>query len=336
VRRLLPIAMLLLIVEASCDHRDAADQPANRVSVSTDGVTVIAEVSDLEVSVVERLDFLIEVSHEPSLSVELPEIGEQLGDFMVRDRFEEPRLLRKGQAVRRLGATLEPFLPGEYEIPELAVSVQRGELTERIPVNPPRITVKSVLDGTAEQASIGEPAGIVEQTRAASNSLLWPIVGGVALLATLVAALVWLVVSRRPPPPPVDPVLAGLAELEEIHSALDAGEIDARAATTRVARILRSAVAERLERHAPSMTGHEIAHSRSIRTGLGDPAFDCLQRLCHWMDEAAYAPRVEPDVARSMVAGAAQVLSYLLRAPVADSSAAESTRTVEEEELAAL
>lgn len=300
----------------SCSEGGEESNARGRVSTSSDGVTVTAEVSSLAVTVVERLDLTLEIFHDPDLVVELPEIEESLGGFTVRDKYERPRTLREGRAVRVIGVTLEPFLPGHYELPELSVAVRRGDLIEQLPITPPPITVTSVIEGQPENASIGEPLGIVEEEATPPSRLPTLAIAGSGLVALVAIGIaVWRLMRKPSARSNPDPVFTGLARLGEISRELSQGGVAPRTAVVEAGAILRAGIGARLEPLAPSMTGEELESSARIRASLSAPVFDTLARACEQLDASSYAPKTDPKAAAQLVNDIAQVLSNLPARP---------------------
>ena len=85
-------------------------------------VTATIEINAGNITVADQLEVAVEVIAGEQQRVVFPDIEDKLGGFrVIGARLADPKLLDDGRVARRRTYVLEPFLPGEYEIPELTI-----------------------------------------------------------------------------------------------------------------------------------------------------------------------------------------------------------------------
>ena len=78
------------------------------------------------VSIAESVLLTIEAEVEEGFEAELPQFGEKLGEFGIRDyREDPPRLTPEGKVLTRKIYTLDPFLSGDYTIAPMQVRFRK-------------------------------------------------------------------------------------------------------------------------------------------------------------------------------------------------------------------
>ena len=125
----------------------------------------------------------LELECAESDSVEFPNPDNDFGEFaVIRDAALPERLLASGRIFHGHEYELQPFLPGQYEIPELKV-VLNG--SEQIMTEPLEVLVESVLAEAAspELKDITDPVDVPIPW--------WVWVLGVVLLSAGTSGLIW-------------------------------------------------------------------------------------------------------------------------------------------------
>ncbi len=159
------VALLLALsaVPHSCGTADSGD------SDLAAAITQSHELGDLRLELtldkavlttVESALLRLEVECAESDSIEFPDIGDGFGEFAVTQAQTLPtRLVEGGRVVQGREFELQPFLPGEFELPSLTV-ISNG--ADEIATDPFAVLVESVLEDpeTAELRDIGEPVDI--------------------------------------------------------------------------------------------------------------------------------------------------------------------------------
>lgn len=200
----------------------------------------------------------LEVECAESDEVGFPDSPDRIGEFaVIREDSLPARLVDGGRVARGRDYLLQPFLPGEYEVPALEVTLNE---TSRVSTEPVKLAVQSVLEDaqTAELRDITEPVDM---------PLPWWWWGaiGLALVAGL-AGMAWWWTHRkrtRSVPRQLSPHEAALAALE----ALLGEDLVASGAFQlfylRLSDIVRHYVEERFGLRAPEQTTEEFLAAMS-------------------------------------------------------------------------
>ena len=184
-----------------------------------DPVALRLRVDRLAITTAEVVRVEVEVDAPEGVTVRLPD-GEELAEsgFEVELRTEPPALLDDGRTRRLRRYRLEPFLAGDYAIPELAVRwLAAGQTASSLSTEPLTVQVSSVLDAGVEAPElreVGDPIGApLRWWRLVLFALAALAAAGVALTVIL-----WRrrVVANRPPQvvPPAELALRALDALE--------------------------------------------------------------------------------------------------------------------------
>lgn len=194
------------------------------IDVSRDGdLEVRLRVSHLGITTADRVAVAIDARAPAGSVLQLPAIEGRLGDFRVRDsRTDQARMSADGAAVEQSAYwILEPYLPGKYAIPPLAVSSRpiAGGTGEARKIETPALTV----DVASVLPQVGVGLKLRDLAPPVKDHGSWlPIVLLLILVPPCVASLLRLFrgadQDRRragvePVPPPHE---AALAELETI------------------------------------------------------------------------------------------------------------------------
>ncbi len=157
-------------------------------------VTVKALVDRTAVSIGDRIRYTIEVEAGKEIEVRIPEFGENLADFSVRD-FGSSKGGFWGKQKMTQWYDLDIYEAGTYTIPAVTVSYRTGDegqwkevISEEIIVE-----VKSLLDGEAETTEIRDIKGPLS----AYNVRLLYITLAVLLAVVIIAAIVMFLRKRK-------------------------------------------------------------------------------------------------------------------------------------------
>jgi len=129
---LLALACCLLGALSSC-RKEAPSQDLYELSQQThfEGVSLNLQVSQSSLKTSERARVILDIKHDPSLEITLPDLEGQFGDFTFAEVTTPPAKLDSQSRVHRhLSLLLEPDLPGESTLPpfEFIVENPRGEI----------------------------------------------------------------------------------------------------------------------------------------------------------------------------------------------------------------
>jgi len=140
--RLRPAAALLALLAALCAPACRKEQPAAQPEakaaepavgrVERGPVTVTLRAEKAEFSIADNLRFTCTVEAEPDVDVQMPQFGENLGEFLVKDyRTIGPEVTADKKNRWRQEYELEVYVSGKYKIPPLAVKfIDRREGAE--------------------------------------------------------------------------------------------------------------------------------------------------------------------------------------------------------------
>ena len=121
LRRLLPAAALALCL-AGCSTADHEPAAAVEQVREAEGATLRLTLDRRELTTVETLLLTLEVEAAEADRVAFPNPSAGFGEFQAAgDRPAAARLGADGRVTRGHSYTLEPFLPGDVDIPSLAV-----------------------------------------------------------------------------------------------------------------------------------------------------------------------------------------------------------------------
>ena len=244
-----------------------------------DPVAVRLRVDRLRISTAQTVQVEVEVHAPEGVLVRLPD-PEQFADsgFQVAPRTEPPALVGDGRTRHLRRFRLEPFLAGDYPIPELAVGwlAPGGEPTG-LSTGALTVQVSSVFGDTGAAAASEDLPELREVGDPIRAPLRWwrPALAGVAALAVaaaVAAAIRWRRrVAGRPVPvePPGVVALRALDELDR-DQALKA-DLDRFYVT--VSSILRAYLEGRFGLRAPEQTTEEF-----LAAAEAEPAFDREQQ----------------------------------------------------------
>ena len=251
LRRLLPAAALALCL-AGCSTADHEPAAAVEQVREAEGATLRLTLDRRELTTVETLLLTLEVEAAEADRVAFPNPSAGFGEFQAAgDRPAAARLGADGRVTRGHSYTLEPFLPGDVDIPSLAVVLNGSTEIETDPVT---VTVTSVLDAPENAAlrDIGGPMDVPVPW--------WWWALGAAAAATAATAGYFLWKKRKckpgaPPPLPHETALAAMRAL--LAENLPAQGI-VKPFYRRLSNILRRYIEDRFGLRAPEQTTEEF------------------------------------------------------------------------------
>ena len=143
-------AWLSLVVVALLALEASGTALAQDAALPDIRVTLVADRTELTVG--DPIGLTLEVTHPGDHVVVMPRLAPEWGAFKVR-RQSAASIAQNGDGTRTTGQQLEVtlFAPGEFETPDLPLSVRRPDgSVERMSPTPVRLTVVSVLSGDEE------------------------------------------------------------------------------------------------------------------------------------------------------------------------------------------
>jgi hypothetical protein len=248
--------------------QDAGDEPtpvAQEVSVGAVRVTLAADRTTIPIDGHIRLTLAVEAPRHTIVT--LPEIGDDLGPFVVASQSAlEPPADAAGTKLWRGEYLLEAESVGELIVPPLTVTFQEEiELeapAQELRTEPLAITVTSVLPADVDIAAPKDIAPPVPLPRSAAPWLPW-LLAALAIGLAVLAVLAWRRWRRpRPAAAALRPAhLLALAELERLQGQLPADQPGSEEVYVRLADILRRYVVWRFGLRASAQTTEELLAS---------------------------------------------------------------------------
>ncbi len=253
------LALLACVAFHACgdaEQQEQAGVPTPIVRTYSGGDASLTLTLDRDsLTIAEQLLARVEVEAPEDAEIGFLESPDRLGEFAVTRSSALPsRLLQSGRVLRGREYELQPFLPGDYELPALTVAL--GDASE-ITTEPVPIKVLSVLDDpeATELSDISGPVDI--------PAPWWWTAAGLAGLAGLAALLWWW--KRRSKPglaevsiPAHERALAAVADLLAEDFLASGGF---KPFYRRLSAIVRRYVEERFGLRAPEQTTEEFLAS---------------------------------------------------------------------------
>ena len=297
--RFVPLVGLWLLVAAawSCGPQTGetgSSAPSPILKTYESGtVTATIEISADNITVADQLEVAVEVIAGEQQRVVFPDVEDKLGEFRVAStRLADPKLLDGGRVARRQTYVLEPFLPGEYEIPELTIGFSdegaEEDSQQSIKTDPIDIEVRSLLPDSEQEPDIKEASGPVE------------LPGVDAWVYWLVAAAVFIAAAgyfpwrrrrakaqaEEPAPPPHE---AAYRELDALLAENLIGRGLAKLFYVRLSNILRHYIENRFGLRAPESTTEEFLIALRASEALERRHKDSLRRFLEHCDLVKFA-----------------------------------------------
>ncbi len=224
-----------------------------------DVIVVKTQVDRTEISIGDKLRYKITVDAVSTLEIELPELGENLGGFEIRDFGRTEPKMRKGNSVLEQWYLLDIYTTGTYTIPAPLIRYTDATgTTHDIEGKEIKVEVKSVLseDSSGEIKDISPPTDLPGSYR----SLILYLVVAAVLLATAIVAIRYF---RRRKLPEDEPVARPAHEIAyERLEALNALQLIERKQIEEyyvgISDTIRSYLENQFELKAPEMTTEEF------------------------------------------------------------------------------
>lgn len=296
VLRFIAIAMFACI--AACGGEKSPPPPPEYAQESwfEEGpLELHAAVDTVEIDTVGAVRLRFDARLDAGYALVLPDIDDKLGEFTVADiRRRGPTMTESGSTAWSLDLTLEPYLPGEYEIPSLEFGF--APVADGTPAEPGGtittrsilVTVTSVLDD--QELALPELRDVVDPETEFELPIGGVVIAGVIGLG-LIAAIVLIARKLQLEPLPPSPVTEALHRLQ-VLSLRSHDDPEERASTLgEVSELIRRCIAHRGDPRAMRMSERELRRSMSSWPGLDAHEHVRLAGLLKRLDEARFAGR---------------------------------------------
>lgn len=276
MRRVLATILLAWLV-AGCERATPpapTPEPAATARATSELGTLTLSLSRTAMSTVEQLAVRLVLEHGSRVSAsELTFEPERAGWTLAASETSRAVILGDGRVRRQWVFTLEPFLEGEYQVPQATIELRDGAETAELSTPPQPVAVTSVLaEAVHELAPLRPP---VEAATARPGSVTHAVLGGaVAIVLLSGGGLWWRVRSRR----------AKARRSSPVEDQVDG----ARGQVERVRRRLRERLAVRVGAIPASATSEEMI--AAARTRLNAERAARVQQLLAHLDRLSYGP----------------------------------------------
>ena len=279
-------------------------------AVETDGAKLELAIDQESLTTAQSALLRLEVESEESDTVQFPDSQDGFGEFaVVRDEALPTRMLDDGRVSRSREYVLQPFLPGDYELPPLEVTLNGSVKLSTEPVD---LVVESVLEDeeSPELRDITEPFDI-------PAPWWWWAALGVSLAAAL-AGLAWWWKRRKHAmsvPRPVPPHEAALGALDALLADNLISEGRYQLFFLRLSDIVRHYVEERFGLRAPERTTEEFLAEMAAAPVIRKDHQKLLRGFLHQADMVKFAKFLP---AEDEVGGAVNAARRFIRQTVPD------------------
>ena len=289
---------LLFALAWSCGSQTGDGSSPSTTPVSktyeSGSVTATIEVSADSITVVDQVELAVEVIATEQQQVAFPEVGDKLGEFRVVDiRLADPKLLDSGRVARRQTYVLEPFLPGQYEIPALEIGIggkgAEADSQQKIKTDPIAIEVRSLLPDSEEEPDIKEASGPVEMPGV--DPWVYWLAGATVLIAAAAGYFLWR--RRRAKAQvqeaPVPPHEIAYGELDALLAEDLISRGLAKLFYVRLSNILRHYIENRFGLRAPESTTEEFLIDLRASLAFEGRQKDLLRQFLEHCDLVKFA-----------------------------------------------
>lgn len=293
------------------DHRDDSPTGASR-TVQRGGATFTAAVDAIEIGAADRVVVTVSAAAPTGALVELPLFDGEVGDFSVVEISPiETRVMGDGRVEKSRRIVLEPFLPGEYEIPSLVFAwlPDEGEPTL---VQTPEIVIRvlSSLGDVPAESGLAPWRGVVEVEDPA-RSTMWAVAAAAAVCALgIVGVIAWRRRPRRTSASGVDPLraLAEAAVAEHEDEERTRSDLDACVSA------LRAALAAHLGEASHGWTVGELLTEATARGVVRGEDIARINPLLAWADRVRFGgDKADSAQARALASALHDMVRHLNR-----------------------
>ena len=261
-------------------------------------ITITIQVNPTTMSIGDKVEYTISVDANPELKVELPQFGDNIGGFTIKDFGEAEPKKHKGRIAYRQWYTLDTYMTGSHTIPAPVVFYAdvNGRQLE-IEGDSVTVEVKSVLPEDEELQDIKDIPDPVELPVNNTVLLLW-IVVGILVIAGGATAFLWLKkqnksqeeFARKPPH------VVAYEQLEMLIASglIEEGRIEEYYVS--LSDTIRTYLENRFGLRAPEMTTEEFLAAAAKDSNLKDEHKKMLSRFlthCDLVKFARYGPDME-------------------------------------------
>ena len=284
------LTAMLVSANAIVPSSSLGDESSGRSSADANPLVVTMQLDKSEALIAERIQLQIIASAPQGVTVQFPELSDQLGEFEIVATKDIPDVPAGADRKWIRKVALETLITGELEIPSMEIGyVDRRTATalNGVQITPPQpVLIRSTLEGAEDPTQFREIKSVVFLPESQPGNVRWLVwAAGMAGLVALVAIAV-TVVSRKPGRSPKQTAIKSLQGLKESPALVDG---DVEQFYIRLVGILRAFVQEQFEISAPRLTTSEFMAAMGAETRLSDDFRSELRELLSLADMVKFA-----------------------------------------------
>jgi len=261
-------------------------------------ISITARVDRASITIGDLITYSVTITRDPDINVELPALGENLGQFEIRDYTVHKPRKAEGKVIDQVDYIISTFDTGEFTIPPVKISYSISGNQEIKNLRTENIQINVVSVKSSEAGDIREIKPPWEIPRSLKMIFL---IGGIALVVILAFLGVILYVRKRrqnktlvpqrmePPRPPHELAIQKLKQLAA-SDLLDKGRI--KKFYSEISEIIRIYIEGRFNIIAIELTTFELLEGmESVQ--LPDDIFSVLEKFltcCDLVKFAQYKP----------------------------------------------
>ena len=248
-------------------------------------------INKKEITVADQVRIVLETTTPENTEVKFPQYKKSLGDFTLIDsQADPPRLTGAGDAMRIIHTVtylVEPYLPGSYNIPEMAVTYTDkldNTINDTVVTEEKQISVKSLLPNEGAEVELKDIRGPFTLPPDSGRLVILAILFLLLIAGSAAAFFYWRKIFRSKVEQKIrlEPHDIAFAELEKLLAQGLLAEGEVKLFHLRISNIMRRYIENRFGVRAPEQTTEEFLtavsnirlHERSIlgsnRTLLAD------------------------------------------------------------------
>ncbi|MBM2833250.1 MAG: hypothetical protein HW406_411 [Candidatus Brocadiaceae bacterium] len=157
-------------------------------------IEAIASVDKDEVTIGDKIKFVIRVKYKDDITIRFPEVGEQIGVFAIKEAgiAETPKREKDGYSVVERNYLLSSYKIGRHTIPSLKIKYKGSHGDGEVATNEVTIDIKGVLKEGEISGDIKDILPPVDVPTSFKRLIVWISVGmGLLLLSGIICGLVY-------------------------------------------------------------------------------------------------------------------------------------------------
>ena len=187
------LLILVLVVYTLVFSKDIAFAQKSNDAENRVLVEAIASVDKDEVTIGDKIKFVIRVKYKGDITLQFPEVGEQIGVFAIKETglAETPKIEKDGYSVVERNYLLNSYEIGRHAIPSLKIKYKGSQGEGEVAANEVIIDIKGVIKEGEMSGDIKDIFPPIDVPTSFKRLILWISVAlGVLLLSGIIYGLV--------------------------------------------------------------------------------------------------------------------------------------------------